>query len=139
MAISEYEVRTMFAALASDRPDAFFERVADDVYWMVLGTHPLAGEYAGKQNFRRHTLERLAPYFDAPLKFYVREVVVAGDRAAVELYTIATAGNGVRFNCACCWICEFENGRITGVRSYLDSALVQQLLDSSDPQAPGKL
>ena len=138
MAISEYEVRTMFAALASENPDAFFERVADDVYWMVLGTHPLAGEYSDKQSFRRHTLERLAPCFDAPLKFYVREVVVADDRAAVELYTIATARNGVRFNCACCCICEFENGRITGVRSYPDSALVQQLLDRGDPHAPGK-
>jgi ketosteroid isomerase-like protein len=138
MAISEYEVRRIFAHLGNDDPEPFWACVADDVYGIVLGTHPLAGEYAGKENFRKHTLARLAPYFDAPLKLYIREVVVAGDRAAVELYTIATARNGVRFNCACCWICEFENGRITGVRSYLDSALVQQLLDRGDPHAPGK-
>jgi ketosteroid isomerase-like protein len=134
MAISEYEVRTMFATLASDTPDAFFEHVAEDVYWMVLGAHPLAGEYSGKRNFRHQVLERLGACFDAPLKLYVREVLVAEDRAAVELYTIATARNGVRFNNPLCWVCEFENGKITGVRTYLDSALVQQVLDGGEPQ-----
>jgi ketosteroid isomerase-like protein len=128
MAISEYEVRTLFTHLGSENPEPFFDHVAADVYWMVLGTHPLAGEYSGKQNFREHAFDRLAACFEGPFKLYVREVLVAGDRAAVELYTIATARNGVRFNNAFCWICEFEEGKITGVRAYLDSALVQQLL-----------
>lgn len=137
MPVSEYEVRTLFAHLGSDNPEPFFDHVADDVYSTILGTHPLAGEYTGKRNFRELLFDRLAPYFDGLLKFYVREVLVAGDHAAVELYTIATARNGVRFRNGYCWICEFQNGNITGVRTYLDSALMQELLGDGKAQTPG--
>jgi ketosteroid isomerase-like protein len=30
---------------------AFFDRVADDVNWTVMGTHPLAGTYTSKAAF----------------------------------------------------------------------------------------
>jgi len=31
----------------------FFERVAEDVHWTVMGTHPLVGSYTSKAAFTR--------------------------------------------------------------------------------------
>ncbi|MDO8872220.1 MAG: hypothetical protein Q7V05_05765 [Methanoregula sp.] len=39
--------------------DAFFQHVADDVDWTVMGTHPLTGTCHDKQEFIAHTFKRL--------------------------------------------------------------------------------
>ena len=128
MPIDTASVRALFAELAGDHPEHFFERVADDVDWTVLGTHPLAGRYRSKQAFRDGTFARLAPLFDPPLTLSVRDLVVAGDRAVVELSARAATKQGVRFDNDYCWVCRFArvDGRdtIVEVRAYLDSAMV---------------
>jgi hypothetical protein len=45
MKIDEQMVRSIFAGLERGDGDAFFEHVADDVDWTVMGTHPFAGHY----------------------------------------------------------------------------------------------
>jgi ketosteroid isomerase-like protein len=48
-------------SLVDSRGDgaAFFNHVADDVDWTVMGTHPLAGHYLGKQAFIAGTFAKL--------------------------------------------------------------------------------
>jgi uncharacterized protein len=41
MAITSESVREIFKGLENGDGSAFFERVADDVDWIVMGTHPL--------------------------------------------------------------------------------------------------
>jgi uncharacterized protein len=45
----------------------------------------------------------------------------------VELHSLATARNGMRFDNRYCWILFFEADKIVRVRAYLDSALVAEL------------
>jgi ketosteroid isomerase-like protein len=49
----------------------------------------------------------------------------------VELRSLATARSGLRFDDRYCWLVRFEGGRIAEVRAYLDSALVQKLIDEN--------
>ncbi len=121
-------VRALFAHLAGDHPERFFDHVADDVSWTVLGTHPLAGTYRSKQAFRDGTFARLAPLFEAPLKLATKRVLVDGDRAVVELAADATTRHGVRFDNDYCWVCRFAGDRIVEVRAYLDSAMVAEAI-----------
>lgn len=44
---------------------------------------------------------------------------------------MATARNGMRFDNRYCWVIRFENGLIVQVRAYLDSAMVQKLIDGN--------
>jgi len=37
----------------------------------------------------------------------------------------------VLFNNEYCWVCRFDADRIVEVRTYLDSALVQKVIDAS--------
>jgi uncharacterized protein len=59
MALSDDYVLETFKGLENGDGAAFFERVADDVDWTVMGTHPLAGHYLSKKAFRESTFTRL--------------------------------------------------------------------------------
>ena len=43
MTVQVNYVESLFANLENGKSGAFFEQVADDVNWTVMGTHPLAG------------------------------------------------------------------------------------------------
>ena len=110
-------------------PGEFFQHVADDVHWTVLGTHPLAGCYTSKQEFQEATFAWLGKLFDTSLKLCTRQVLVDGDQAAVELFMRATTKRGMQFNNDYCWICRFQGEQIVEVRAYLDSALVAEVVE----------
>jgi ketosteroid isomerase-like protein len=52
--------------------------------------------------------------------------------AIVEMESLSTALNGKLFNNTYCWITRFENGIIVEVRAYVDSALVQKVMDEKE-------
>ena len=130
--IQAHYVRSLFANLENGRPDAFFNHVAQDVNWTVMGTHPLAGTYHTKENFLAHTFARLDKLLKERVVLRVTNVPVDGDTAAVELESLSTALNGKPFDNRYCWIARFSNGTIVEVRAYLDSALVKQLIDENE-------
>jgi ketosteroid isomerase-like protein len=132
MTIQAHYVRSLFANLENGRPEAFFNHVAQDVKWTVMGIHPLAGTYHTKENFLAHTFARLDKLLKEGVVLRVTNVPVDGDTAAVELESLSTALNGKPFDNRYCWIARFSNGTIVEVRAYLDSALVKQLIDENE-------
>ena len=127
MGISATQVRDIFKGLENGDGVAFFEHVADDVDWIVMGTHPLAGHYAGKQAFIAGTFAKLGRVLPQGAQLHVEHVITQGDEAVVELHSLATAKNGMRFDNRYCWVVYFRDGIITRVRAYLDSAMVARL------------
>jgi ketosteroid isomerase-like protein len=132
MTIQAHYVRSLFANLENGRPEAFFNHVAQDVKWTVMGTHPLAGTYHTKENFLAHTFARLDKLLKEGVVLRVSNLLMDGDTAAVELESLSTALNGKPFDNRYCWIARFSNGTIVEVRAYLDSALVKQLIDENE-------
>ena len=125
--MDKQEVAALFAHLEQGDGVGFFEHVADDVDWTVEGTHPLAGRYRSKQAFLAATFEKLAKVLPQGAQLATQNVMIDGAWAIVELRSMATAKNGMRFDNRYCWVCRFANGRIVEVRAYLDSALVAEL------------
>jgi uncharacterized protein len=121
--------------LENGKSGAFFEHVADDVNWTVMGTHPLAGTYHTKADFLAHTFARLDKILKQGVVLRVSHILVDGDSAAVELESLSTALNGKPFDNRYCWVVHFSNGTIVEVRAYLDSTLVQRLIDENEPSA----
>ena len=132
MTIQASYVRSLFANLENGRTDAFFDHVAEDVNWTVMGTHPLAGTYHTKADFLVRTFGRLNKLLKEGVVLRVTNLLVDGDTAAVELESLSTASNGKPFDNRYCWVARFSNGIIVEVRAYLDSALVQQLIDENE-------
>jgi len=131
MAITPDRVREIFKGLESGDGAAFFEHVADNVDWIVMGTHPLAGHYHSKKDFIAGTFAKLAKVLPRGAELKTEHLLVKDDVAAVELHSLATARNGLRFDNRYCWIVYFQNGVIVRVRAYLDSAMVARLFEEN--------
>jgi hypothetical protein len=135
MAITPENVREIFKGLETGDGAGFFKHVADDVDWIVEGTHPLAGHYNSKKAFIEGTFAKLAQVLPQGAELETEHVLVKDDQAVVELHSLATARNGMRFDNRYCWVVYFQDGVIVRVRAYLDSAMVARLFEEN-PIAP---
>ena len=131
MAITSESVREIFKGLENGDGAAFFERVADDVDWTVMGTHPLSGHYPSKKAFVEGTFAKLSRVLPNGAQLHVEDLIVMADEAVVELHSLATAKNGMRFDNRYCWVVYFRNNVIVRVRAYLDSAMVARLFEEN--------
>ena len=57
---------------------------------------------------------------------------LCGEIAVVELEALSEALNGMPFDNRYCWVVFFSDNQIVRVRAYLDSALVQKLIDENE-------
>lgn len=99
---------------------------------MVEVTHPLGGHYASKQDLRAHTFARHNKVLPGGILLHVEYLSTASDWAVVVLRSHATAKNGMRFDNPSCGVTRFESGTIVEFGAYLDSALVQKLIDGNE-------
>jgi len=129
--ITEDYVRTIFKGLENGDGASFFKHVADNVDWTVMGTHPLAGRYTSKADFTAGTFTKLGKVLPNGAQLVVEHVIVNDDQAVVELHSMATATNGMRFDNRYCWVVHFEGKVIDCVRAYLDSAMVARLFEEN--------
>jgi len=132
MPVTINQVETLFNYLNNGENDKFFEHVDDDVQWTVMGTHPLARTYKSKQDFLLHTFVRLNKILKEGVILEVKNILVQGDTAVVEMEARSTALNGIPFNNTYCWVVKFEDNVIVEVRAYVDSALVQKVIDENE-------
>jgi uncharacterized protein len=135
MSVQANYVKSLFANLENGKSGAFFEHVADDVHWTVMGHHPLAGIYHTKADFLAHTFARLDKILKEGVVLRVTNILVDGDTAVVEMESLSTALNGKPSDNRYCWIVHFSEGTIVKIRAYLDSALVQRLIDENESSA----
>jgi hypothetical protein len=101
------------------------------VDWIVEGTHPLAGHYLSKRAFIEGTFAKLSRVLPNGAQLHVEDLLVKDDEAVVELHSLATAKNGMRFDNRYCWVVYFRDGVIVRVRAYLDSAMVARLFEEN--------
>nr|WP_319374527.1 nuclear transport factor 2 family protein [uncultured Methanobacterium sp.] len=126
------KVENLFKNLETGNSDNFFEQVSDDVSWTVMGTHPLAGTYHSKEDFISHTFERLNRILEEGVILKVKNILIQDDTAVVEMESVSTALNGKPFNNTYCWVVYFQDEVFIEVRAYVDSALVQKVIDENE-------
>ena len=131
MTITHERVSEIFKGLENGDGASFFQNVAENVAWTVMGTHPLAGHYLSKKAFIDATFAKLGQVLPNGAQLHTENVIVEGDQAVVELHSLATAKNGMRFDNRYCWVVAFQDGLIARVRAYLDSALVARLFEEN--------
>jgi ketosteroid isomerase-like protein len=131
MAIAPEFVHDIFRGLENGDGAAFLEHVADNVDWVVLGTHPLAGHYPSKKAFIAGTFDKLAQVLPQGAQLHVDYLMVKDNQAVVELHSMGTARNGMQFDNRYCWVVYFQYGVIVRIRAYLDSAMVARLFEEN--------
>jgi len=131
MPVTAEHVSEIFKGLEEGDGAAFFNHVDDKVDWIVEGTHPLAGHYRSKAAFIEGTFAKLSKVLPKGAQLHIENLLVSGDDAVVELHSLATAKNGLRFDNRYCWVLHFKGKMIDVVRAYLDSAMVTRLFEEN--------
>ncbi len=121
---------TIAQAITADRVRGIFKGL-ENGDGIVMGPHPLAGHYLSKADFIEGTFAKLAKVLPRGAQLHVEHVIVNDDEAVVELHSLATARNGMRFDNRYCWVVDFKDGVIVRVRAYLDSAMVARLFEEN--------
>ncbi len=89
-------IREIFAHLERGDGAAFYENVADDVSWTVMGSHALSGHFPDKKTFLSTSAGPIVAVIDGPLNLQVRRVIggETEDWAVIELLADAKCKNG---------------------------------------------
>ena len=91
MKLNKQFVEKLFKNLENGHQEEFFSQVSPNVLWEVMGTHPLAGVYHGKQEFLDHTFVRLKKLLKGGPVLKVSNILIAEDTtiAIVEMIQLS--------------------------------------------------
>ncbi len=109
MKLTKQFVEKLFNNLENGHQEQFFSQVSSNVLWEVMGTHPLAGIYHGKQEFLDHTFVRLKKLLKGGPVLKVSNILIAEDApiAIVEMVQLSYSINDKPFNNTYCWRAKF--------------------------------
>jgi ketosteroid isomerase-like protein len=95
---NQCQISQVFDYLAQGNFTAFLSKVAPDVSWTLMGTHPLAGVYHNKTIFAVNALARLSNTLDdkQPTKLDLTHIIGGGDSewSLQELHGLGVCKNG---------------------------------------------
>jgi ketosteroid isomerase-like protein len=129
MNLTKEYVHKIFSFLEKGQNKEFFNNVAENVKWTVMGTHPLAGVYNSKSAFIAATFDKLAKVLEEGVVLKIDNILISEPYAIVEMHALSHVKDGGSFNNTYCWITKFKEGIIIEVRAYLDSALVAKVMN----------
>ena len=90
-----------------------------DATWWVAGTTKLSGTY-DVEAFRK-LLASVNDVCNGPIRLDAKAWTIDGDRVAVETESLAHAKNGRTYNNKYHFLFLLRDGKIAGVREYLDT------------------
>ncbi|KAF4303861.1 hypothetical protein GTA08_BOTSDO07784 [Botryosphaeria dothidea] len=134
---SKEHIQDVFSHMAVGDYDGFFANVVPDVQWTVQSKTILGGTYNNRDEFRTKTFGRLGKIMDPehPVHPKVHNIVGGGDDewAMVEMTNTSKTKTGLDYNNTFCWATRWNTeGKIVQVRAYLDTALVQHIVDGTE-------
>jgi hypothetical protein len=120
-------VQDAFAAWSRGNGGAFFNLLADDVRWTVIGSTAVSRTYTSRQAFLEGAARPLGEKLSGAIQPAVRDIIAEGDKVALQWDGRAVGKNGTLYNQTYCWVMRFENGRVREGTAYLDTELITQL------------
>ena len=112
-------VREFLTRFSSGEVAGTMEMMADDATWWVAGTMPISGTY-DKAQFAR-LLSGVLETCTGPIRITPREFTAEGDRVALEAESYTETKSGRIYNNLYHFVFKVRDGRIAGVKEYLDT------------------
>lgn len=121
-------VARFFELFSSGAVDETMAMFADDATWWVAGTMPISGTY-DKTQFTA-LLGGVLDACTGPIRITPKAYTVQGERVAVEAESYTQTRNGRTYNNLYHFLVTVRDGRIAGVKEYLDTMHTQAVLCS---------
>lgn len=117
--INKQVVARFLEAFSSGEVQETMEMMTDDSTWWVAGTMPISGTY-DKPAFTR-LLSGVLETCTGPIRITPKSYVAEGSHVAVEAASYTQTQNGRTYNNAYHFLFTVRDGKIAGVKEYLDT------------------
>ena len=116
----------------------FIAAMADDFVWRIIGTTAWSGEYIGKADVCERLLKALYSQFVAPSSITVTRILADGDYVVVQCNGDATTISGEPYRNTYCLVIRMADGQLREMTEYMDTALVERVLQPPAWRTAGK-
>jgi len=123
-------IANAFAAWEHGDYHPFFEIVADDVTWTVIGSTRISGTFQGKQAFLDGAVVPLHEALAGPIQATVLNVFEDGDHVILQWRGESASRSGKPYHQVYCWVMRLAGGRVVESTAYLDTELVNQMFEA---------
>ncbi len=118
-----------FTAWARGDGMAFFNLLAEDVRWTVIGSTPVSRTYASRDAFVEGAVKPLTGKLAGPIVPTVRDIIAEGDKVVLQWDGRSSGKNGTIYHQTYCWVMRMEGGKVREGTAYLDTQLIGQIWD----------
>jgi len=123
-------LRSAYEAVSRRDPGPLTEALSEDVVWTVIGTTRMSGTARGKKEVAEKIFVPLrASLSDAPLRFEIDRLIGEGEWVVMLARGYATTREGKPYNNTYAIVARFENGKIVEMTDYIDTALINEVLN----------
>ena len=128
-------MRRVFAELANGNGQPFMDALANDARWTVIGSSPWSRTYEGKRAITDELMGPLFRQFADRYKARAIRIIAEDDVVVVEARGEVTTKSKKPYNQTYCYVFHLTDGKVRKLTEYLDTDLVNQVLDASKPLA----
>lgn len=123
-------VQRIHAELDKGNGQLFVDSLADDACWILEGSTPWSGTYAGKKAIREKLLTPLFAQFAGPYVSKLERIIAEDDHVVAMFQGDVPTKAGKRYNNRYCYVYRIEGGQVKELIEYFDTALVQEALQA---------
>lgn len=106
---------------------------AEDLVWTIHGSGALCRRYEGREDFVGNCLKVLAARIDGSIRAEVQHCLAEGDRVVLLWKGRGRTIWGDPYHNDYCWIFRFEEGRIAEGSAYIDTHLLDRVMNHPLP------
>jgi len=120
-------IEDAFAAWTRGDGNAFFDLLAADVRWTVIGSTPVSRTYLSRAAFLE---EAVKPFYDklaGPIMPTVRNIIAEGDQVVVQWEGRTSGKNGTIYYQTFCYVMRLGGGKIREGTAYLDTERIRNI------------
>ncbi|WP_024576031.1 MULTISPECIES: nuclear transport factor 2 family protein [unclassified Afipia] len=121
-------IQQIFTDSASRSGATFIDHLADDAVWVQTGQCSWSGSFKGKDAITNGLFVHLRALLADRPRTLAFNFIAEGDTVVVEAKGDNVTKSGERYDNEYCMVWRVENGRITHIKEYCDTALVERVL-----------
>jgi len=121
-------VQKIMEARAQGHHEPFRAAMAENFVWRIIGTTAWSGAYNGKAEVIERLLRPLYAQFAAPSRITPTRILADEDYVIVQCNGDATTLSGQRYANTYCLVIRVDNGMLQELTEYMDTALVERVL-----------
>lgn len=120
-------VREAFRPWEGGDSAPFFELIAEDVHWTVIGSTPVSGVYESKKALVEAAFGPLLERLDGNLSTRFVDLAAEGDKVFLRFESSGVTKTGLPYHQVYCFAMVMRAGEIVEIVAYLDTDLLAEV------------